>query len=91
MRCSDRGGRRRGIPGGRHRIIEVIEGLAEGDTIIHPLKDASFLGDADQVLGVYNRSRWTNNTTADYPSNLGAELGDATSDTLAGAFAATPA
>lgn len=66
-------------------------GLAEGDTIIHPLKSAAFLGDADQALGVYNRSRWTTKTTADFPSNLGAELGDATADTLDGAFAATPA
>jgi len=66
-------------------------GLAEGDTIIHPLKDAAFLGDADQVAGVYNRSRWTNKTAADFPANLGAELGDITDSTLPGIYAATPA
>lgn len=64
-------------------------GLAEGDTIVHPLK-GPLPGDADHTPGVYVRSRWTNKTVAAFPSGLGAEVGDITANTLSAAFAATP-
>jgi len=72
------------------RVLRKISaGADQGDTINHPL-NGPLPGDADQVDGSYNRSRWTNTGAGDYPGNLGAELLDVATDTLAEAFAATP-
>jgi len=61
-----------------------------GKTISHPL-NAALPGDADATLGSYNISTWTNVAAGDFPRGMGAEVADAVADTLAEAFAATPA
>lgn len=64
-------------------------GVAEGDTISHPLS-GPLPGQTSHTPGVWNRSRWTNVAQGDFPAGMGVETADITDDTLDGAYAATP-